>query len=247
MSVQAMSWVFEHSEARLAARLVLLAIANHADADGRNAWASVRRLAEEAHVSERQARYGLRQLEAAGEIVDVGMSERGTHTYELPALAGALFAPAESAPGRIGTSGGQNPTAAGARIAPKPPKPQPPEPSPSSSEPRALDVPRPDVDGLCDLLAGLIEANGIKRPTITAKWRSAARLLLDRDGYPAEQVAAVIAWCQADDFWRSNVLSMGKLREQYARLLLRMRQGPAGRDRATEIHEWAEQLREAGQ
>ena len=127
MSVQAMSWVFQHSHSRLGARLVLLAIANHADLHGRNSWASVGQLAEESHLSERQARYALRELEHDGEIVRVASSPRRTHVYELPGMAdlwaqaeGAISAPAESAGGNPRHLRGQNPVAEGEQTAPEP-------------------------------------------------------------------------------------------------------------------------------
>jgi hypothetical protein len=60
--------------------------------------------------------------------------------------------------------------------------------------------------------------NGCKPPTITAKWRDAARLLLDRDGRTFDQVTRAIDWCQDDEFWRANILSMPKLREKYDQL-----------------------------
>lgn len=80
---------------------------------------------------------------------------------------------------------------------------------------------REDVESLCALLADEIEANGSRRPTITKAWRDAARLMLDRDGIEYEMVAGCIRWCQSDDFWRSNVLSMQTLRKQYDRLRLK--------------------------
>lgn len=45
-------------------------------------------------------------------------------------------------------------------------------------------------------------------------------MLLDADGKTVDQVKAAIAWCQADPFWRANVLSMPKLREKYDQLRL---------------------------
>ncbi|MFC6867577.1 hypothetical protein [Haloechinothrix salitolerans] len=87
------------------------------------------------------------------------------------------------------------------------------------------DSERPDVERLCTHLANRIEANGSKRPRITAKWRDAARLLLDRDGRTEEQVRAAIDWCQADEFWRANVMSMPKLRAKYDQLRLQAQRG----------------------
>lgn len=84
---------------------------------------------------------------------------------------------------------------------------------------------RPEIERLCTRLADLIEANGVKRPTISAGWRDAARLMLDRDGRSEAEVDAVVAWAQADEFWRANVLSMGAVRKQFDRLTLQMRRG----------------------
>ncbi|WP_445396488.1 hypothetical protein ACSMX9_22720 [Streptomyces sp. LE64] len=79
---------------------------------------------------------------------------------------------------------------------------------------------RDDVERVCAHLADRIEQNGSKRPTITKTWRTAARLLLDRDGRTEDQVHAAIDWCQDSDFWRANILSMVKLRKQYDTLRL---------------------------
>ncbi|MGQ4353221.1 hypothetical protein [Streptomyces drozdowiczii] len=84
---------------------------------------------------------------------------------------------------------------------------------------------RPDVEQACTLLADLIEANGCRRPTITKDWRDAARLLIDKDGVALDDVLGAIRWSQADDFWRSNILSMPKLRKQYDTLRLQAQRG----------------------
>lgn len=80
---------------------------------------------------------------------------------------------------------------------------------------------RVDVERLCRHLADRIEANGSKRPTVTKGWRDACRLMLDRDGRTEEQVRRCIDWCQDDEFWKGNILSMPKLREKYDQLRLR--------------------------
>lgn len=119
-----MSWVFQHSQATRGARLVLLAIANHADLHGRNSWASVAQLAEEAYLSERNTRYALRDLEQAGEVVQVGISPHRTHVYELPGMAtlweGASLAGATIAGGKKEQTRGQERAEKGASIAPEP-------------------------------------------------------------------------------------------------------------------------------
>lgn len=80
---------------------------------------------------------------------------------------------------------------------------------------------REDVERLCTLLADRIEANGSRRPNVTQKWRNAARLMLDADGRTEEQVAWIIDWCQRNEFWRSNVMSMPKVREKFDQMRLK--------------------------
>ncbi|MCM6776255.1 hypothetical protein NDR87_18825 [Nocardia sp. CDC159] len=91
--------------------------------------------------------------------------------------------------------------------------------SSSSAKPPKQDEPiREDVEALCLRLQELVVANGNRKPTITEKWRTEARLLLDRDGIELNRAMALIDWCQADPFWKSNVMSMPKFREKYDQL-----------------------------
>ena len=115
---------------------------------------------------------------------------------------------------------------------------------PSSSE--ADDAPTAEVVELCDYLADRIEANGSKRPPVTAGWLRACRLMMERDGRTPEQIRRAIDWCQADGFWRSNILSMPKLRERFDTLRLQAQRGsarPPGTDDRVRGHlELAERL-----
>jgi monoamine oxidase len=86
---------------------------------------------------------------------------------------------------------------------------------------------RDDVERLCEYLAGRVEANGSKRPSITKRWRDSARLMLDNDGRTEQQVMTAIDWCQDHEFWRANILSMPKLRERYDQLRLQAQRVPA--------------------
>lgn len=93
------------------------------------------------------------------------------------------------------------------------------EPSSSSATP-----PREDVERICQHLADRMIANGCKPPTITKKWRDAARLLLDKDGRTEDQVHRAIEWATAHHFWAANILSLPTLREKYDQLRLRAEQ-----------------------
>lgn len=85
----------------------------------------------------------------------------------------------------------------------------------------ARTINRDDVTRVCEHLADRIAENGSRRPTITVAWREEARLLIDRDRRTEEQIHKAIDWCQNDTFWRANIRSMPKLREQYDALRLR--------------------------
>jgi len=95
--------------------------------------------------------------------------------------------------------------------------------------------PREDAERLCAHLADRIEANGSRRPAVTAKWRDAARLMLDKDGRTEQQAHDAIDWCQADEFWRANILSMPKLREKYDQLRLQATRGSHPRRRGPDL------------
>lgn len=68
MSIQAIAHVLEHSKAQGFTRLVLLAIANHADAYGMNAYPSIGKIAQEARVHRATVYRSLAVLEQSGEI-----------------------------------------------------------------------------------------------------------------------------------------------------------------------------------
>jgi hypothetical protein len=89
-----------------------------------------------------------------------------------------------------------------------------------SSRRGSLNEGREDVQRLCIHLADRITANGSPRPEIGKKWLDAARLMLDNDKRTEPHLHAVIDWCQDHEFWRSNILSMPKLREKYDQLRL---------------------------
>lgn len=92
MSIQAMTWVIEHSEARLGARLALIAIANHADRTGNHAFPSFETIALESRLSRRQAINAVRGLEADGHLlVKRGAGPGGVNVYAIVGMAGEKF------------------------------------------------------------------------------------------------------------------------------------------------------------
>jgi len=54
------------------------------------------------------------------------------------------------------------------------------------------------------------------------KWAYNIDLMVRKDNRNFATIAKVIEWCQEDNFWQNNILSTGKLREQYDQLILKM-------------------------
>lgn len=58
----------------------------------------------------------------------------------------------------------------------------------------------------------------IKEPNLE-KWADDFRLIRERDKKTDVQIKYLIKWTQADEFWRTNILSPGKLRKQWDQLV----------------------------
>lgn len=89
---------------------------------------------------------------------------------------------------------------------------------------RPSDPPRDDVDKLCSTLLDRLRANEVKA-TIGKRWRTEARLLLDRDHRPLDEALRLIHWATSDSFWRGNIHSMPTFRAQYDKLRLQAQRG----------------------
>jgi hypothetical protein len=85
VSHQATTWVMEFSESKLAARLVLGAIAHRVSNDNGEAYPSIPTIAREANVSESTAYQALLKLVEIGELeLETAASPLGTNVYRLP-------------------------------------------------------------------------------------------------------------------------------------------------------------------
>lgn len=63
---------------------------------------------------------------------------------------------------------------------------------------------------------------GFKEPNLQ-KWSDEFRLMIERDNRFSEEMITVIDWCQQDSFWKTNILSPQKLRNQYDQLIMKIR------------------------
>ncbi|WP_394239906.1 hypothetical protein [Vibrio astriarenae] len=62
------------------------------------------------------------------------------------------------------------------------------------------------------------------------KWADTIRLMRERDNLTHKQIAEVFYFANSDSFWRTNILSPIKLREQFAQLEAKLNQGVSGND-----------------
>lgn len=63
-----------------------------------------------------------------------------------------------------------------------------------------------------------------KQPNLQ-KWADDIRLMMDIDKRNEEQIIYVIDWCQTHQFWKTNILSVSKLREKYDQLVIQIKAG----------------------
>lgn len=227
------------SELPAPARLIMLTLADVAEVGTGEIppqWTpSLAVLAQETGLDRRTVQRHLGALEAAGWVVRTRPDGKGQWRgervqYRLALPSGVEPPAAEAAQDRPGGGTESPELAAQSHIAGGT------EPPLETDHPdQGQIVGRADVEQVCQHLADRIEANGSKRPTITKAWRDAARRLIDKDGRSVEQITRAIDWCQEDDFWRGNVMSMPKLREQYDRLRLAAQRGATRNGRSPEL------------
>lgn len=62
-----------------------------------------------------------------------------------------------------------------------------------------------------------------KKPNLE-KWANDIRLMRERDGRTVEQIEYLINWTQNHSFWHTNILSPAKLRKQFDKLVLQVKQ-----------------------
>lgn len=240
MSNEAITWAYRQTMPSPGAKFVLVALADMAD-ENDSCYPGQRRLAIMTGQSERTVRRELAELELAGLIVrtrrfDVA-GHRTSDRYVLPVNQKIPTGQSDHRSNKppVTVTTGQDdhrPPEDGlpaTRGRPTGQSDQVTQREPSSNPQRSRREKRADVERLCSLLADRIAENDEdrKRPTVTKKWRDAARLLIDKDGRSEENIAKAIDWCQDSEFWRGNILSMPTLREKYPTL-----QAQAKRDQA---------------
>lgn len=73
-----------------------------------------------------------------------------------------------------------------------------------------------------------------KKPNLE-KWANDIRLIRERDERTEEQIEYLILWTQQHEFWHTNILSPSKLRKQWDRLVLQVKQEKNKKSNVTPI------------
>jgi hypothetical protein len=63
-------------------------------------------------------------------------------------------------------------------------------------------------------------------PTTIKNWSDSMRLLIDEDGRTYEEIKHVMKFVINNDFWKSNILSVPKLRKQFTTLIIQSKYKP---------------------
>jgi hypothetical protein len=97
------------------------------------------------------------------------------------------------------------------------------------------EIPRPDIDKVIQGFSELLDANDIRHKP-GQSWHTATRLLIDKDGYTPDQIMYVARFATTDEFWKSNILSIPKLREKFEALKIKAQgQGQQSRPTASQV------------
>ena len=92
----------------------------------------------------------------------------------------------------------------------------------------------PDARRITALLIDLMRENKPDMKPVpessVPKWEHCADLMHSRDERSWEDIGRVLRWTQGHSFWRRNIRSMPKLREQYDRLDMEAKETPNGKN-----------------
>lgn len=156
MAIGVMTWVWNHSRSRHGARLVLLAIADCASADGGNAWPSNAELRRKSGLGERAVQTAIAELTSLGELeVRYNAGPKGCNAYRVIMSdldPRNICTPAESAPPqkmRGSTARGKKSPQVAKPDEPTPAESAPPQilrPTPAESAPVTVLEPKPKND-----------------------------------------------------------------------------------------------------
>lgn len=196
MSIKVMARVWDESRLKGSELLLLLAIADFANDEGK-AWPKVSTLAHKTRMSERQTQRLIQSAEESGElVVHKNQGPRGTNLYEV-------MSPRQDVTPTSTSPGGDTDDTSRGDIAVSP------EPSLDPSlDPSVGQMPIQPKD-IVNVWAEV--CNGGAWPVNKGPALRAAKTLVD-GGITPDDARSLIAWMQADDFWGKKAgIDLGKM------------------------------------
>lgn len=88
-----------------------------------------------------------------------------------------------------------------------------------------------------------------KEPNLQ-NWANDVRLMIERDQRTEEQITYLMDWVQNDSFWKTNILSVSKLREKFDQLAMRVKEDIKKKNKTVEpqmprayqsLQDWADE------
>jgi hypothetical protein len=198
---------------------------------------SVRSIAKDLGVRRMTAARALERLEAAGRITRIEFGQPGTLVavtnwakYQTPSAVGEPRPNSDPPNGQGGSQMGQGWLPNGTGVAPKwdtekegneeegksKKKSSCRGKSPTPADPHDREL----AEWMAVQVAALFPSGSPPKEPNLDSWADVIRLMRTRDGRQLPEIRDLFAWCNADDFWRRNILSPAKLREKWDRLVL---------------------------
>lgn len=84
-----------------------------------------------------------------------------------------------------------------------------------------------------------IKPNAFPKKPNLEKWADTIRLMVERDNRTHKEICTVYNYVRNDEFWRVNILSPEKLREQFPKLLIKMDQSATSNGTDDALEKWA--------
>lgn len=80
------------------------------------------------------------------------------------------------------------------------------------------------------LFEEMLKNNPNSKPPNFDSWANEIRLMRERDNRDPGDIEKIILWCQSDEFWKSNILCVAKLRKQFDQLTIKSKEKNPGPD-----------------
>ena len=96
------------------------------------------------------------------------------------------------------------------------------------------------------ILENDVRSSGVQKMTEENQrsWMDDCRKIREIDKRTPDEIKAIIEWCQKDNFWRANILSMASLRKQFDKLYLQAKRN-SGKSDFSGIQEWLKEMSES--